>query len=71
MISSEHNYNATSEQLNWLIKDLQKVDRKVTPYVIAAAHKPMYSSNLGHMSDLKFRNAVEQTLIKYKVRQTI
>jgi hypothetical protein len=69
MLSSEHNYNANSEQLNWLIKDLQNVDRRVTPYIIAVAHKPMYSSNLGHLSDLKFRNAVEHVLIKYKASQ--
>jgi len=31
-------------QINWLIKDLQAVDRKKTPWVVVAGHRPSYVS---------------------------
>lgn len=41
-MSSEHNFSIGSQQYIWLEKDLQSVDRSVTPWVIFSGHRPMY-----------------------------
>ena len=41
-LSSEHDFWNGSEQWAWLQADLQAVDRAITPWVIAAIHRPMY-----------------------------
>jgi acid phosphatase len=38
------NENTAYEQYQWLKKDLAKVDRSKTPWVIAMSHRPMYST---------------------------
>merc|ERR1711974_390100 len=47
-LSSETDYNANSPQYNWLIKDLELVDRQVTPWIIAGWHRPWYNTNSAH-----------------------
>jgi hypothetical protein len=44
-ISFEHDYAQGSPQWLWLQQDLAKVDRKVTPWVVAGVHRPIYTSN--------------------------
>jgi len=34
------------EQYNWLAKDLEAVDRKITPFVVLLGHRPMYCSSV-------------------------
>lgn len=41
-MSSEHNYSIGSKQNEWLRKDLESVNRSVTPWVIFGGHRPMY-----------------------------
>lgn len=36
------NFGKHNEQLDWIKKDLQNVDRSKTPWVIAAGHRPWY-----------------------------
>ncbi|KAI0470577.1 Metallo-dependent phosphatase-like protein [Xylariaceae sp. FL0804] len=47
--------NESYEQYHWIKKDLAAVDRTKTPWVIAMAHRPMYSSQtssaLGNLRD--------------------
>jgi acid phosphatase type 7 len=43
-ISSEHDFTAGSDQYAWLEQDLSAVDRAVTPWLVVAAHRPMYTS---------------------------
>lgn len=45
-MSTEHNMGSGSTQYSWLEKDLNKVDRAKTPWVILAGHRPMYASQL-------------------------
>jgi predicted phosphohydrolase len=66
-LSTEHNYKVGSEQLNWLIKDLSKIDRVKTPFIIVYQHRPMYSSNRNHGSSLEYRAQVEEILVDAKV----
>ncbi|EKX48804.1 hypothetical protein GUITHDRAFT_93561 [Guillardia theta CCMP2712] len=42
VLSSEHEYKM---QTAWLLADLKSVDRKVTPWIVVSAHRPMYISS--------------------------
>jgi len=66
-LSSEHDFSVGSQQYQWLLNDLQSVDRRKTPFVITFSHRPQYSSNMNHGSALDFRQAIEPVLVKYKV----
>jgi len=42
MMSTEHDFTANSEQIQFLDNHLRKVDRHKTPWLIFAGHRPMY-----------------------------
>jgi len=42
--STEHDFRRTSPQYAWIEKDLRSVDRSVTPWIIVAGHREMYTS---------------------------
>merc|ERR1719487_1192414 len=44
MFSTEHDWQKGSEQYKWLQATLTAVDRKATPWVVVAGHRPMYTS---------------------------
>lgn len=66
-LSSEHDYESGSQQYNWLEGELQAVDRQATPWLVVFAHRPMYSSNSAHGSEVEFRDAMEGLLYDYGV----
>ena len=66
-LSSEHDYEPGSQQYNWLEGELQGVDRQATPWLVVFAHRPMYSSNSAHGSEVDFRDAMEELLYDYGV----
>ena len=41
-MSTEHDFTADSEQLQFLDDHLKKVDREKTPWLIFTGHRPMY-----------------------------
>eukprot|EP00743_Colponemidia_sp_Colp-15_P000782 GILK01000863.1.p1 GENE.GILK01000863.1~~GILK01000863.1.p1 ORF type:complete len:414 (+),score=60.05 GILK01000863.1:941-2182(+) len=43
--SGEHDFTQGSEQYNWLVNDMDSVDRSVTPWLIFTGHRPMYTSS--------------------------
>jgi len=45
MINTELQTNTGSPQYLWIESDLKSVDRKVTPWVIFAGHRPMYTAD--------------------------
>jgi len=59
------NYSDTKtyEQYQWLVKDLESIDRCKTPWVIAMTHRPMYSSQVSSYQ-ANIRNAFESILIE-------
>ena len=63
-MSTEHDYDLGSTQFSWLKQELESVDRNDTPFVIVYGHKPMYSSNSYHGSEVELRNALEQLYIE-------
>ena len=54
------------EQYQWLEQDLKLVDRSKTPWIFAAAHRPMYSSRVMDYQK-NMRTAFEDLLVKYGV----
>jgi len=66
-LSSENNYNKTSPQYAWLQNDFKKVNRKLTPWLIAVWHRPWYTSSSGHGEDDAMRKSLEPLFVTYKV----
>lgn len=62
-MSTEHDYSVGSTQFSWLEQQLSSVNRDVTPFVIVYGHKPMYSSNSYHGSEVELRNALEELYV--------
>jgi acid phosphatase type 7 len=58
--------NKANEQYQWLKKDLAKIDRCKTPWVIIMGHRPMYSSHGGNYHE-HLREAFEKLFLKHKV----
>jgi hypothetical protein len=56
----------TYEQYQWLVKDLESVDRCKTPWIIAMSHKPMYSTQV-QAYQANIRAAFEDLLLKNNV----
>ncbi|KAJ0957147.1 putative phosphodiesterase I [Helianthus annuus] len=65
VISTEHDWSKSSEQYQWMSKDMASVDRSRTPWVIFTGHRPMYSS-CGSV-DPRFLLQVEPLLLTNKV----
>lgn len=62
------NYSDNKEyaQYQWLAKDLAAIDREKTPWVLAMAHRPMYSSQVSSYQK-HIRAAWEDLLLEYNV----
>jgi len=55
-----------AEQYEWLKKDLAKVDRSVTPWLVASWHPPWYSSYTAHYREAEcMKEAMEELLYSY------
>ena len=55
-------------QYAWLVKDLEKVDRKVTPWLVATWHPPWYNSYASHYQEFEcMRQELEALLYQYGV----
>eukprot|EP00249_Psilotum_nudum_P022572 c28570_g1_i1 orf=365-2203(-) len=69
MLGGYVDYNRTGLQYAWLEQDLAKVDRSITPWLIAVWHPPWYNSYSSHyreaecmrleMEDLLYDNGVD------------
>lgn len=70
MISSYSSMDPGSIQHNWLVDQLQSVDRKVTPWVLVTLHTPLYNTFSHHRKDLQIlaaREHLEPLLIEHNV----
>lgn len=74
--SAEHDFTKGSSQYQFIERDLQAIDRNITPWVIVTAHRPMYCSSMGcsvspnvenKLMDWRLRQELEPLLIKYRV----
>jgi len=69
-LNSYSETNTTSEQYNWLLNDLELVNRKQTPWIIVLTHCPLYSSNAYHQSEsqtIDMKNNFEYLFYYYKI----
>ncbi|KAL2932754.1 Purple acid phosphatase 15 [Bienertia sinuspersici] len=61
-------YDKSADQYKWLERDLAKVDRDVTPWLVAAWHPPWYTSYEAHYREAEcMRVAMEDLLYSYGV----
>ncbi|KAK9804531.1 hypothetical protein WJX73_005386 [Symbiochloris irregularis] len=72
--STEYDFNAGSPQYEFIVTDLQNVNRTLTPWVVLNGHRPIYttSSSGGGFSSVTtvardLRNALEDVLYQYEV----
>ena len=74
-MSTEHDYTPGSVQYNWLQNDLQAANtpdaRNDKPFIIVIGHKPMYSSNDYHGSEVELRDALEALYVENGVNLVI
>jgi len=59
-----------SVQYRWLEKELEKVDRSVTPWVLAVVHTPFYSTFAGHPR-IRYLNGMEYLFNKHHVNVVV
>ncbi|GLT28179.1 hypothetical protein SLA2020_031300 [Shorea laevis] len=61
-------YSKSAEQYKWLERDLAKVDRSVTPWLVAVWHPPWYSTYKAHYREVEcMRVEMEELLYSYSV----
>ncbi|MCL7041502.1 hypothetical protein MKW94_022528 [Papaver nudicaule] len=68
MLGAYVDYNTTGAQYSWLRKDLEQVDRNVTPWLVAAWHSPWYNSYSSHYQEFEcMRQEMEGLLYQFGV----
>ncbi|URD86194.1 Purple acid phosphatase [Musa troglodytarum] len=68
MLGAYISYNKSGEQYRWLERDLEMVDRTVTPWLIATWHPPWYSTYKAHYREAEcMRVEMEELLYCYGV----
>lgn len=70
MLGSYTDFGPESAQYNWLKNDLNKVDRKKTPWLVVLVHAPWYNSNNAHQGEYEsygMKSSMEDLLFKARV----
>jgi len=71
MFSTEHNWTRGSDQYNWIQQDLASVNKTITPWIVMAGHRMMYTTQMPRGSDfpvsIQMRAEVEPLLYQYGV----
>ncbi|ONK79509.1 uncharacterized protein A4U43_C01F7080 [Asparagus officinalis] len=68
MLGAYVDYNQTGAQYDWLMKDLGKVDRQITPWLVASWHSPWYNSYSSHYQEFEcMRQEMEELLYQHGV----
>jgi hypothetical protein len=70
MLSTEHYCEPGSKQYAWLERDLAKVDRSRTPWVIIEMHRPMYN-NQRYQSDYTVAQGLQREFEELLVRHDV
>lgn len=65
MLGAYTAYDKSADQYKWLESDLAKVNRKVTPWLVAVWHPPWYSTYVAHYREVEcMRVEMEELLYK-------
>mmetsp|Transcript_14786 Transcript_14786/g.23127 ORF Transcript_14786/g.23127 Transcript_14786/m.23127 type:complete len:679 (-) Transcript_14786:102-2138(-) len=70
ILSSYSDFAPGSIQYEWLVKELESVDRTVTPWLLVTMHCPMYNTFALHTKDIQMKKAreiLEPLFVKHKV----
>lgn len=70
MISSYSSMEPNSTQYKWISSELEKVDRSVTPWLLAVLHTPIYNTFSLHQKDKQIiaaKEHLEPLFVKHKV----
>lgn len=70
VISTEHDLGPGSVQHEWILADLQSVDRQKTPWLVVEGHRPMYESQMNWADNavgIARRYQLDDVLRAYKV----
>ncbi|KAM7268016.1 hypothetical protein ACFE04_010182 [Oxalis oulophora] len=68
VLSSYSPYVKYTPQYRWLKEELDRVDRKKTPWLIVLMHVPIYNSNAAHfMEGESMRSVFESWFVEYNV----
>ena len=68
MLGSYAAFNSTSAQYGWLARDLARVDRRATPWLVVQLHAPWYNTNAAHAGEGEaMRKAMERLLYEARV----
>ena len=70
MLGSYTDFDNTSAQYQWLQADLGKINRKLTPWIVAVVHAPWYNSNFAHIEEkeeVDMKESMEDLLYKAHV----
>jgi len=68
ILNSYEDYHSGSAQHQWLVEDLKRVNREVTPWLIVIVHAPWYNSNYAHhLEGEEMRVSMEPLLYSAKV----
>ncbi|KAG2255513.1 purple acid phosphatase 23 isoform X4 [Brassica napus] len=68
MLGAYVDYNQTGAQYAWLKEDLSKVNRAVTPWLVATMHPPWYNSYSSHYQEFEcMRQEMEELLYQHRV----
>lgn len=72
MLGSYAEYDENSEQYRWLINDLMKVNRRMSPWILVGMHAPWYNSNYNHQGEgEEMRKVMEPILYQHGVDAVI
>lgn len=63
VLSSYSAYGKYTPQYSWLVAELKKVDRKVTPWLIVLVHSPWYNSNTHHYIEAETMRVIFEPFI--------
>ncbi|XP_062197865.1 purple acid phosphatase 22-like isoform X1 [Phragmites australis] len=68
MLGSYAGFEEGSEQYRWLERDLARVDRRRTPWLVVLLHAPWYNTNQAHQGEgERMRRAMEHLLYDARV----
>lgn len=68
MLGSYTDFGSDSDQYRWLVGDLNRIDRKVTSWIVVLLHAPWYNTNTAHQGEGEsMRKAMEDLLYKARV----
>ena len=61
-MSNYHDFTKGSPQYEWIVADLESVDRTKTPFIFVNSHAPWYNTNSAHQGDGEAQRVVLEAL---------